>query len=186
MKLIKSSDYRTMPWKNGQGQTAEIEIFPANAHFAENDFIWRLSSAPIKTSGPFSMFPGFDRILTVWKGDGLIINGRHHGPLAPFSFSGEVPIDCAPDGDGVTDLGLIYRRDRVQASMELKMFAGHPMAKKLVLAEGVHFLVCMKGSFQVGDLSLEAGDTIKIDVAETIHVLSPHGATCIHVHIHRF
>src|SRR3712207_8945836 len=31
MKILRSSEYRRMPWKNGKGETVEIAVFPPNA-----------------------------------------------------------------------------------------------------------------------------------------------------------
>ncbi len=52
VQLIKKSDCILMPWKNGLGMTSQIDIFPAKAHFPDG-FLWRLSSATVKTSSAF-------------------------------------------------------------------------------------------------------------------------------------
>ncbi len=55
--LIKESDHQKMPWKNQQGTTSQILISPKGSSLAKLDFDYRLSSAPIKSAGPFSPFP---------------------------------------------------------------------------------------------------------------------------------
>ena len=115
-----------MPWKNGQGVTSEIAIFPPMARFPDDEFTWRLSSATIKSANHFSQFKNCDRLLVVWKGDGLILNTSELLPLKPFHFSGTEPMDCRLLGGEVVDLGLIYRKDQVKAEMKvLTLTASH-------------------------------------------------------------
>ncbi len=66
MRMIRSSDYRRMPWKNGGGETVEIAIAPAGASL--DAFDWRISMACVASSGPFSRLPGIDRTLAVLAG----------------------------------------------------------------------------------------------------------------------
>jgi len=87
-----------MPWANGRGRT--IEMIRVNA--ADGGLLWRLSMASVMEDGPFSIFPGIERNLTVISGPGfdLIGDGRlHAAPLVPVAFAGDVPIAAA----GVTD-----------------------------------------------------------------------------------
>ena len=50
MKILRSNDYRRMPWKNGGGETVEIAVSPERAPLS--DFDWRISMATA-TSPPF-------------------------------------------------------------------------------------------------------------------------------------
>ncbi len=54
------------PWKNGGGRTAEILAMPEGAGL--DGFDWRISTAEVAQSGPFSLFAGLDRWLTVLEG----------------------------------------------------------------------------------------------------------------------
>jgi environmental stress-induced protein Ves len=65
-RKIGSSEFKSMPWKNGQGTTTEIAIYPDNANLSA--FQWRLSSASMSASGPFSSFAGYERLLVVLPG----------------------------------------------------------------------------------------------------------------------
>ena len=62
-KLLRNSDHRRMPWKNGGGETVEVIVHPEGASLS--DFGWRVSMATVASDGPFSVFPGIDRTLAV-------------------------------------------------------------------------------------------------------------------------
>ncbi len=67
--ILTVSSYRRMPWKNGGGETVEIAIAPEGAALSEFD--WRISVATVATNGPFSIFPGFDKTLSILDGEGM-------------------------------------------------------------------------------------------------------------------
>lgn len=72
MQLLRARDYRRMPWKNGGGETVEIAVFPTNA--GVDAFDWRISIATVATNGPFSIFPGIDRTLSILSGEGMTLS----------------------------------------------------------------------------------------------------------------
>ncbi|HOO88381.1 MAG TPA: HutD family protein, partial [Synergistales bacterium] len=88
MRVIRRTppDYRTMPWKNGGGITHEMFIYPEDATLQEEEFLWRLSSANVGESGPFSTFPGYDRVLFFLSGNALdlTVNGETVSLRSPF------------------------------------------------------------------------------------------------------
>ena len=101
------------PWKNGGGTTAEIVASPAGAGF--DDFDWRISTARVAASGPFSLFPGVDRVLTVLEGDGIAleIGGVRHAldaDSSPFAFPGDVPCVGHLGAGPILDLNVMVRR----------------------------------------------------------------------------
>lgn len=117
LQVLRSADYRRMPWKNGGGVTAEIAVVPTGAGL--DDFRWRVSMAHIAQSGPFSSFPGIDRTLTVLDGEGVElevpdIDRRRREVLtprsAPFSFRADEPAHARLLTGGVTDLNVMTRR----------------------------------------------------------------------------
>ena len=79
--LITRQQFKIMPWKNGAGTTAEIDISPVGSSLQAADFDWRISSARIEDESRFSKFPGYDRILTVLSGAGLLLNSQELGPF---------------------------------------------------------------------------------------------------------
>lgn len=151
-----------MPWKNGQGSTEQIDINPAGARFPEGDFLWRLSSAHVGASGPFSVFPGCDRLLVVLNGQGLSLNGKTMGPFTPFQFSGEESIQADLLQDAVVDLGLIYRRDKVRAEMSVVQIPA--MASQEISAtSGSAYLYCVSGEVNCEKQVLTEGDSCFVE-----------------------
>ncbi len=86
MILRTAADYRVMPWSNGRGQTTEL---------LRADGL-RLSIATVTEDGPFSIFPGIARNLTVISGPGFRLQGDRidlaANPLSPVAFPGDVAI----------------------------------------------------------------------------------------------
>jgi environmental stress-induced protein Ves len=90
------------PWKNGGGETAEIAVSPPGADF--ENFEWRISTAIVAASGPFSIFPGVDRVLTVLEGGTMVLTvGAHENRLdaasEPFFFPGDLPAAARLEGE---------------------------------------------------------------------------------------
>ena len=111
-RTIRSADCRVMPWKNGQGSTTELVVEPPGA--ALDAFDWRLSIAELRGSGPFSTFPGYDRIIVQLDGPPMTLTHGSDPPMAleqlvPHAFSGDDETTCAVDGVA-HDFNLIVRR----------------------------------------------------------------------------
>lgn len=79
MTLMRASSYKRMPWKNGGGETVEIAVFPQGA--SVDDFDWRISMATVASDGPFSIFPGIDRTLSILEGNGMALAIAANDPL---------------------------------------------------------------------------------------------------------
>lgn len=175
LKLIKKSDLQIMPWKNGRGMSAQIAIHPKNAIFPADDFLWRLSSASVNSRDSFSIFPNYNRILVVWQGKGLRLNGQDILPDQPHFFPGDQTIDCELIDGIVVDLGLIYRRDQVTADMQVLEFDKTHNKLSLQGSETVHFLVCASGSFETQGYLVETGDTLRISHPMEMNLTSKPG-----------
>ncbi len=112
MRLIRQTDYRIMPWKNGGGTTTEIFASPEGVI----DFDWRVSIATVSADGPFSTFPGFERHIMVLEGNGMTLEVENAGTvdlasLRPYSFSGDSRVDGRLRSGPVKDFNLMVRRD---------------------------------------------------------------------------
>lgn len=111
MRVIRPSEYRAMPWKNGGGVTTEIRASPPSGAFD-----WRVSIATVNADGPFSTFAGYERHIMTLSGEGiqLDIDGRGKfalKPLEPFAFSGDARVYGSLLQGAVLDFNLMVRRD---------------------------------------------------------------------------
>ncbi len=121
-RVLRAADYPRMPWKNGAGTTLEILRDDAAGDRLEG-FGWRLSIADVGQSGGFSLFTGYQRIITVLEGDGmqLTIDGQPSRPLRSLdalAFSGDSQVDCRLLGGAIRDFNLIYSPDRCSARLQ--------------------------------------------------------------------
>ncbi|HAV5520806.1 TPA: HutD family protein [Acinetobacter baumannii] len=97
-----------MLWKNGAGFTLEIARSQGDA-----DFDWRISMADVSTSGPFSLFPNKQRIISVLDGQGMVLHvdnlpakTLNQGDI--FAFHGESQVQSELVDGAIRDLNLIY------------------------------------------------------------------------------
>jgi environmental stress-induced protein Ves len=114
VRPLPAADRIPVSWKNGGGTTWEIAAQPPGADLSSFD--WRLSIAEVASAGPFSVFPGVDRVLTVIAGSGLrlAIEGQGETVLddtaPPLAFPGDAPASATLDGGTIRDLNLMVRR----------------------------------------------------------------------------
>jgi hypothetical protein len=153
------ADLPATPWKNGGGSTCEIVCQPPGADM--DSFDWRVSMATIAANGPFSVFPGVDRVIMLFDGAGVRLQGagvdhRLDTPGAPFAFAGDVALDCALLGGSSTDFNVMTRRSKWRAEVNVLKGACQiaPAPSGLVLAvrgrwhlqSGAHDFRCASGT----------------------------------------
>lgn len=167
IKLIQKADYKETPWKNGAGKTQEIAIYPQDATLAGDNFIWRISSAQVTGKNSFSKFINCNRHLIIWKGVGLNINQTEVLANTIFSFSGEEAIEAdILKNVAVIDFGIIYKREKVNAELEIIKFT--PLNTELALPLKTHLFFLADGDCQINNLKIEIGDSIQIEKETTI------------------
>lgn len=150
---LKFSDCKSMPWKNGKGPTKQIKIFPDDASIEKNDFIWRLSSAEVCESGPFSVFPNYQRILTVLEGQGLKLSYENNKEACfanidstkVIEFRGDDQIFCQLIGSKVLDLNFIYQRNQIKAEFGFM----NSKIDKLEISCDTHIFFSITGCIQI-------------------------------------
>jgi len=124
-KLIEPEDTLRLPWRNGRGVTRQFALWPAGARFEAGDFDWRISAAGVAEDGSFSTFAGFDRVLVVTEGAGLVLDHGTEGGrgrlrlLEPYSYSGDWDTHAALVAGPVQDLGVLTRRGVWRAEVEV-------------------------------------------------------------------
>jgi environmental stress-induced protein Ves len=108
MQIVRQSQFRASPWKNGGGITHEAMRVPERGAFR-----WRMSIAHIDSSGPFSDFAGYARTMVLLRGGGVALKlsdgtqriMRATGDLA--QFDGALGVECALLNGPCVDLNLI-------------------------------------------------------------------------------
>lgn len=181
MRLVSKSQYKRMPWKNGQGFTDEIAISPEGAVFPDEPFLWRLSAATVSKANTFSQFRGCDRWLAILQGSGLVLNGKPLQSGECVRFFGEDTVACAPIAGEVTDIGLIFDRTKVEARMEFRSLDSG--ANVLDLVGERHYIVCARGEFSYQEMQVFEGDTIEVMGSTAIPIQTTSEAMAIVVSI---
>lgn len=122
IERFRRGELAATPWKNGGGVTREIVSWPPGATVAHFD--WRVSIAHIASSGPFSAFPGVDRVITLLEGAGVAlhsadgtVNHRLDQALMPFAFAGETPLQADLLGPDCHDFNVMTRRSACSAKV---------------------------------------------------------------------
>lgn len=170
MKILRASDHKRMPWKNGGGETVEIAVSPENAGLA--GFDWRISMATVATDGPFSIFPGIDRTLVILDGNGMVLDIEGSAPVLlttvsdPLAFPADVPVTARLQDGAITDLNVMTRRERLTHRLTRIEVGG---SRSVLPASPACLLLCHSGavSFRWNDETgaLAAGDALLIENA---------------------
>ncbi|MFC8454727.1 HutD family protein [Kitasatospora sp. NPDC057223] len=166
VRVLRAAGRAATPWLNGGGVTREVAGAPAGSGLA--DFDWRVSLADVAQGGPFSVFAGVDRVITVVEGAGmaLTVAGTRHllaQPYRPFAFPGDAETGCRLLGGPVVDFNVMTRRGRSTAEVEVV-----DGAREIGVPDGaVVLLVCLDGSAALAASGVTLG---RFDAA----LLGPH------------
>jgi environmental stress-induced protein Ves len=109
MRIVRQSQFKSSPWKNGGGITHEAMRVPERG----DAFRWRVSVAHIDDSGPFSDFAGYARTMVLLRGGGIALrlsdgtrrDLRAVGDLA--QFGGALGVECELLSGPCVDLNLM-------------------------------------------------------------------------------
>lgn len=184
--LVPRTDQKQVPWRNGKGSTREIAIDPPDATVA-GAFRWRVSSAPVLSSGPFSQFAGIDRSLWLLEGAGmqLSIDGASHRldqRLQRIDFAGESSVTAELRNGPVVDLNVMVARAQICAKAEIVCDAQHVLtgpASGLIVAIGDASIRSEDEPNQRA-LALADGDALRVEIAadQQVHVAVRGTALC--------
>jgi hypothetical protein len=185
MKILRATDHRRMPWKNGAGTTTEIVVFPANAGL--DDFDWRVSMARVDGDGPFSSFPGIDRTLAILEGEGIFLAVDGQPPIGltaqsePFPFPADVPTAASLIGGPIVDLNVMSRRGRITQRVERWQLA-EGQTVEFPAGDAWTILLCHRGRLatSIGGAAssvLSAGDAAVADSTDRSIALKSEGSS---------
>ncbi|WP_049973882.1 HutD family protein [Azospirillum sp. B4] len=180
VRLLPSASRPAQAWKNGGGVTREVARQDEDA----GNILWRVSIAEVREAGPFSHFPGVDRVLAVLEGRLLLDFGGGAAPVlvtpdtAAHPFPGDVPVSGTPDGGPVTDLNLMVRRGAVRGAQHrlppgMSSLPPNPEATRLLVAAGGVEVTCGDETYTLGRL-----DALSFDPGMTAPVLVQAASAC--------
>jgi hypothetical protein len=176
IQIIRASDYREQPWKNGGGLTREIAVA-----LSGNRVQWRLSLATIERDGPFSEFRGYDRTIVALDGGTVELNVEGQ-PVTldrnePYEFPGEAKVTYRVLGDAAHDLNVMTLRDDFVHDCEIVT-----SVQRFVLDEDEIVFVCaIEGTAAVLGTMCERGDTLCLQVEDTVEVATDGCAAVVRI-----
>ncbi|MCG8285230.1 HutD family protein [Acinetobacter seifertii] len=164
IELIRADQYTKMLWKNGAGFTLEIARSQGGA-----DFEWRISMADVTTSGPFSLFPNKQRIISVLDGQGMVLHvddlpAKTLNQDDIFAFHGESQVQSELVDGAIRDLNLIYDPAKFHARFQ---WLNDAAEQAFISSADLIFIFNLSGETQVsvegGLFQLAAYETLKIE-----------------------
>lgn len=161
--------YRRTPWKNGGGVTIDIAdaYAPGATPGSWSGMLWRLGRTEIVAPGPFSDLSGYDRILTVIDGRGLVLEIAGGAaldvrePFAPVRFRGEDRIMSRLEAGPVAVLNLISDR---QCHIDVAILTGDTHALNAAITI-VYALEASSVTIGGTDHALDADVALRLDGA---------------------
>lgn len=178
IQVLRATERPATAWLNGGGVTREVAGFPAGAGL--DGFDWRVSLADVASAGPFSPFPGIDRVITLVEGAGmaLTVDGTEQlvdAPFRPFAFPGDATTGCRLLGGPVVDFNVMTRRGRVEAAVDLVSAPGPVEAPPAATV----LLVCLSGSASLDGTELARFDAALLTAAGPYALRPADGTTAV-------
>ena len=165
-KPIQIASLSPIPWKNGAGITRNLAVEPEGADF--DHFLWRLSLAEVNAPGKFSIFPGVDRSILAWTGNGLLLHTKNRGDFALtqaadiYAFKGEDEIEATLIDGPTIDFNVMVRRGRCTA--EVRRYESEAL-----ISRGAQqaFFIGAQGSFRLhfpfdGEYVIRTGESLPV------------------------
>lgn len=154
MKIIRHDTFREGRWRNGMGVSWDI----ASDSSAPDSFGWRFATARIDADVPFSVYPGVDRIFTLFAGGGVDLDFEGAGTLAahrlymPYPFACDVPAVCRLRADTAMALNLFTRRGMWSATADVLSSGAE------IVHDGPILFFALSGAADVEGEALAQGD----------------------------
>jgi environmental stress-induced protein Ves len=125
MQIVRQSQFKASPWKNGGGITHEAMRVPERGAYR-----WRVSIAHIDAPGPFSDFAGYARTMVLLRGSGVALRlsdgtrriMRAAGDLA--QFNGALGVKCELLNGPCVDLNLMTAHAMGPAQVRVERLRG--------------------------------------------------------------
>ncbi|QGV81139.1 HutD/Ves family protein [Streptomyces ficellus] len=161
VRVLRAAGRAAVPWRNGGGVTREVAARHGGAGAA--GFDWRVSLADVGADGPFSAFPGTERILTVVEGAGMDLTAGERllraEPYVPLPFPGDVPTVGRLLAGPVVNLNVMHLRGAVTAGVTV-VRGGAPVP---VAPDATVLVVALDAPAVVAGAELERYDAVLCD-----------------------
>lgn len=171
MKILRRSEFNSVPWKNGGGITHEIA-----KKERRGKILWRLSIAEVGQDAPFSLFEGLHRSLTVIAGNGMDLrdafgNLAHSAaPMQPIAFSGNEVLAAVLRNGPCADFNLIFDPQFFEGRVDI--LSGKNARTSLISPNNSIGLLCLGESMACNGRRLERHDLVFLGEADGIVELS--------------
>lgn len=153
LQILRATDYRQVPWKNGGGVTREVFVSWQDTRHLEWD--WRVSIATIAVSGPFSNFPSVDRSIAVLDGNGMRLTMPNEPTVSleqnsePFAFAGEAAVACEVHSGVTTDLNVMTLRNKFRHSLRKGFYNCQNQSCTNIVVANENFSIDQSGDDQL-------------------------------------
>ena len=120
IEIISPQQFKTVPWKNGRGETIELSISEGGTL---ERFDWRISIASVVEDGLFSDFSGYDRTLILVKGNGITLQhadetiAKLSSLLNVAKFDGGLKTSGILHSGPISDFNIISDKKKLQAAV---------------------------------------------------------------------
>lgn len=165
MIQLGPADYIEQPWKNGKGITVQMWQLVRDGRQ-----LVRISRAVVTEDGPFSIFPGIERNLTVLSGPGFRLTGKdldlRCDPLVPVAFPGDLHVAASETGNRPSeDFNLMTDRNLPQPEVST--------ACEATLPQGGLLALYAMAPANVNGRSLSGGDMLLTETAAAFRSAQP-------------
>ena len=167
ISIISPQEFKTVPWKNGKGETIELSISEGGTL---EKFDWRISMASVVEDGSFSDFSGYERALILVKGNGIRLqyDSKRKDEQINFldiaKFDGSLKTSGILQSGPINDFNIIVDKEKYQMTVQTyvkKVDVNFPSAC-------LSFVYCLSGNAHFSspggteNLDLSHGSLMKI------------------------
>ncbi len=173
ISIIPATSFKTVPWKNGKGETIELAI---NDGGTLKSFDWRLSIASVTENGVFSDFSGYQRNLVLIDGNSIHLthDNTHtdkltqHLDFATFD-GGSVTEGLLPAGS-IKDFNIITSHKKFQTKVETfpSLTEQEITFQGLVFAYSLSDVIHLTGNNSVNSSVIKQGDLVQLKQPKNI------------------
>ena len=125
IRQLSAEDARVSPRPGEVGVAREWIVWPPRKSGDETShFDVRISTVELAAAGPLASLAGYDRMLVVTEGEGLILSHAEEAPranvrrLESYSFRGDWPAEIELNRGVVTVFNVTTRRGQAEAHVE--------------------------------------------------------------------